>query len=501
MFIVLFAAALIFGLALTLAPASQTRAAAPLPQADGGQTIYETRCAVCHGIEGDGIGPGAEFLDPRPRDFRRGWYKIRTTTSGQLATDADLFKVIANGMPGTTMPAWGDVLSEDEIRAVASYIKTFSRRYEREEPIAAPLGASVESSAESIARGKELFDGAEAECAKCHGSAGRGDGPSANDLTEDAFGDVIVPADLTMPWLFRGGGTVDDIFLRLNTGLTGSPMPSYAEVLTSDDLWHLSNYIDSLATEASPELQVAITAAQNLGPIPDDPEAPEWQTATEFYFPLLGQIIREPRNYTPSIKGVWVRALYNDSELALLIKWHDRFEDAGGAEGAGGIEGTSDGFAVQFPAELPDGDKRPYFVFGDSSNAVNLWYWSAAEDGVEERTGRGADAIAAQSTQNVQGAASFAAGEYTLVVRRALNTNDAEDIQFEAGKFIPLSFIAWDGWRGEQDTSGAISSWYMVYLEEPVAVINYVWIPVVVLIVVLLEGLIVWQVRRSNRDE
>ena len=296
-------AALIFGIALTLAPARVTRAAAPAPQADGGQAIYETRCAVCHGSEGDGTGPGAEFLDPRPRDFRRGWYKIRTTASGQLATDADLFKVIANGMPGTTMPAWGDVLSEDEIGDVAAYIKTFSRRYEREEPKEITLGAPVASSSESIARGKDLFDGAEAECVKCHGSAGRGDGASANDLTEDSFGDVIVPADLSMPWLFRGGGTLDDIFLRLNTGLTGSPMPSYEKVLSSDDLWHLANYVDSLAADSAPELQVAITAAQNQGPIPDDPEASEWQAAPEFYFPFLGQIMREPRNYTPSITG------------------------------------------------------------------------------------------------------------------------------------------------------------------------------------------------------
>jgi len=432
---------------------------------------------------------------PRPRDFRRGWYKIRTTASGQLPTDEDLVRVISLGMPGTTMPAWKGVLSGEEIAAVAQYIKGFARRFERETPQLVTAAAIARSSAEmpqAVARGKELFAGQQAECVKCHGQAGRGDGPSADELTDD-FGSVIVPADLTMGWLFRGGAMADAINMRLLTGLTGSPMPSYADVLTPEQLGDLANYVDSLSPDAAPELQASITALRVQGAIPADPNAAEWQRATEYFYPLVGQVMREPRNYTPSVKGVWVRALYNDSEVALLVKWHDRFQDTGPEEGR-----PADALAVEFPAQLPAGDERPYFVFGDSTHPVNLWYWSGATNAVEERQGAGAGSVSAQATQNAQGAASFADGEYTLLARRALNTGDAEDIQFEPGKFIPIAFLAWDGWRGEQDAGGAISSWYLIYLEKPVPPLNYIWIPAAMIAAALLEWLIVWAVRRGD---
>jgi len=272
-------------------------------------------------------------------------------------------------------------------------------------------------------------------------------------------------------------------------------------VLTPEQVWDLANYVDSLSPEVAPEPQASITAFRVEGAIPNDENAAEWQQATEYYYPLVGQIMREPRHYAPSVKGVWVRALYNEGELALLVKWDDRFQDTG-SEGK-----PADALAVQFPAQLPAGDpaergaggERPYFVFGDSAHPVNLWYWtaSAATSGVEERNGRGTDAVTAQATQNAQGAASFADGEYTLIVRRPLSTGDAEDIAFEPGTFIPIALLAWDGWRGEQDVVGAISSWYLIYLEKPVPPLNYVWIPAAVIATALLEWLLVRAVRRG----
>ncbi|MCI0398751.1 MAG: c-type cytochrome [Chloroflexi bacterium] len=469
-----------------------TRAATQAQTAEG-QAIYSQRCEICHGAEGDGAGPAAENMDPRPRDFRRGWYKIRTTASGQLPTDEDLVQIISRGMPGTTMPAWEGVLSEAEIQAVAEYIKGFSRRFERETPELVVAGSKVEASQESIARGAELFAGQEAECVKCHGPAGRGDGPSADELTEDSFGDVIVPADLTMPWLFRGGPTVDDIYMRLKTGLTGSPMPAYADVLSDEDIWNLANYVDSLGPDAPVEPAAAITAAAFQGALPTDPNAAAWQEATEYYYPLAGQIMREPRQYTPSVKGVWVQALYNDQELALRLRWHDRFQDAG----AGGQ--PADVLAVQFPAALPEGGERPYFVFGDSANPVNLWLWSALTNSIEERTGHGVDTDAPQASQDVQGTAVFDNGEYILVLRRSLNTGDPEDIHIETGRFVPIAFMAWDGWSGEEGPAGAITSWHLIYLDKPVPLTAYVWVPVAIVATAVVEGWVVWAARRKER--
>src|SRR5437773_7655633 len=90
--------------------ASVGRAGAQAGDAQAGKAAYEKKCALCHGDKGDGKGPAADLLDPRPRDFTTGIYKIRTAAS-KTPTDRDLFDVITRGMPGTFMPPW-DVLPE-----------------------------------------------------------------------------------------------------------------------------------------------------------------------------------------------------------------------------------------------------------------------------------------------------------------------------------------------------------------------------------------------------
>src|SRR5262245_1660534 len=80
--------------------------ALPGAQASEGQVIFEQRCAACHGIAGDGTGPGAERLFVKPRDFTRDEYKIKSTVGDEFPTREDLIQVISEGMPGSSMPAW-----------------------------------------------------------------------------------------------------------------------------------------------------------------------------------------------------------------------------------------------------------------------------------------------------------------------------------------------------------------------------------------------------------
>ena len=70
-----------------------------------GKVLYGKHCSQCHGDAGDGQGPAADRLRPRPRDFRRGIYKIRRTTQGELPTDGDLFR-IGHGLRKPQV-AWG----------------------------------------------------------------------------------------------------------------------------------------------------------------------------------------------------------------------------------------------------------------------------------------------------------------------------------------------------------------------------------------------------------
>lgn len=89
---------------------------APSGISDRGKIIYEQRCAVCHGPQGRGDGPEAPFLSPRPGNL------VSAGTS--VKSDADLLAVIANGKPRTAMPAWKDLLSEEQQRDVLAYIRT-----------------------------------------------------------------------------------------------------------------------------------------------------------------------------------------------------------------------------------------------------------------------------------------------------------------------------------------------------------------------------------------
>jgi mono/diheme cytochrome c family protein len=54
-------------------------------------------------------------------------------------------------------------------------------------------------------------------------------------------------ADLSEPWTFHGGATSRDIYLRLRTGMTGTPMPSFADAASEAEMWNLANYVVSLA--------------------------------------------------------------------------------------------------------------------------------------------------------------------------------------------------------------------------------------------------------------
>src|SRR5207245_1108762 len=89
-----------------------------------GKRVYVKWCAGCHGEAGAGDGPAANAMLPRPRNFTGAVYKIRSTASGQLPTDADLMRAIEEGLPGSAMPAWKGRLSDGERRNVMAYLKT-----------------------------------------------------------------------------------------------------------------------------------------------------------------------------------------------------------------------------------------------------------------------------------------------------------------------------------------------------------------------------------------
>ena len=226
-----------------------------------GERAYLENCAACHGEKGDGKGPQANRLKTKPRDFTTGKYKFRSTPSGSLPLDDDIFSTISHGVRGTSMLAQLH-LSERERWAVTEYLKTFSRRFKTEklaQPI--PIPPQPSFNAQLIARGKSKYT--EAGCNQCHGSDGKGDGPSGNELKDDQ-GDAIAPSDLTLK-PFKSGPNPEDLYRTISTGLNGTPMPSYAAVLTPQERWAITSYITSIATRERPRGMMGLVGEETQG--------------------------------------------------------------------------------------------------------------------------------------------------------------------------------------------------------------------------------------------
>ena len=216
-----------------------------------GQVIYAQECSGCHGIKGDGQGVFATRLIPRPRDFTRGLFRYRSTSTGQLPTDEDLQRSVTHGLTGSGMPAFQAFLSPSDIRDVVAYLKQFSPRFAQENP-PRPLAISDPPavSAERMARGVQLYQ--DSGCPSCHGDTGKGDGRSGQDL-KTSEGDPITPRNLTDKWSFRGGSTPHAVFQRLVTGMDGSSMASYNDALTEDQMWNLVFYVLTLSPQERPQ--------------------------------------------------------------------------------------------------------------------------------------------------------------------------------------------------------------------------------------------------------
>ena len=216
---------------------------------ESGKKVYEERCLLCHGENGDGNGPAGiirrseksgRVLEIRPRDLTMAVFRFRTTPTGCLPDDKDLLDIISRGVPRSFMPPHEEVLSSEEKEALKEYIKVFSYRWEEEDPcdpitVGRPLWVG---SADSIEKGKKIYQ--DMKCGECHGYEGKGDGPKSNDLKDD-WGNQILPFNFATGDLKRGS-SAENVYITFTSGLDGTGMPSYEDSLNEDDRWHLVSY-------------------------------------------------------------------------------------------------------------------------------------------------------------------------------------------------------------------------------------------------------------------
>jgi len=236
-----------------------------------GQPLYKRFCIGCHGELGDGQGENAQWIDPKPRNFTIAIFRCRSTPTGTLPTDTDLYDTVGRGMLNSNMPQWRPLTNEDRVNLVA-YVKHFSPRWVTEKPgtpIVIPAEPPV--TADRIKAGRVLFQ--KLECWKCHGVTGRGNGPSADTLTDDE-NRPIKPFNFHDSQRFKCGSTDEAMYKDFMTGLDGSPMPSFSDNVTPDQAWDLVMYLRTLQPDETQEKQIArqlgLTPINPMVPLPDD---------------------------------------------------------------------------------------------------------------------------------------------------------------------------------------------------------------------------------------
>jgi mono/diheme cytochrome c family protein len=234
-------------------------------QASGGDPLYAKHCAVCHGTLGDGLGRAARYLFPRPRNFGAGGLQMASTDNG-VASLEDVERVIARGMPGTSMRAF-DALNTSERRQLAQEVLRLRReavhrqvaselRQAGEEPVEDELREAVErittpgrpvalpgswaSGDGAVARGRAVYR--TLGCDQCHGDDGMG---AADRPLFDAQGEPNRARDLVHE-PFKGGRERESIYLRVVVGMPGTAHPAAPKV-PEDQLKDLVDYVLSLA--------------------------------------------------------------------------------------------------------------------------------------------------------------------------------------------------------------------------------------------------------------
>jgi len=261
------------------------------------------------------------------------------------------------------------------------------------------------------------------------------------------------------------------------------------------------------------------------------------------------------RAFHPPTTSVTVQAIYDAESIALLVRWHDMtaektgkngpslpvppeeeesvpagaapqeaekdpFADAAVAPGtaqpaakdpfaeaeaapAGQPSEFSDAVAVQIPSQVPAGARKPYFIFGDAQNSVDLWFFDLARADPLQFTGRGSADIAANDTGDLTGVASYDQGEWSVIFKRPLRATSGAP--FLAEQFLPVAFSVWDGLSRERGNRRGLTIWYSIYLEPelvPSAVGPMVKTALFILVIELaVIGWVRWRYSARARDQ
>ncbi len=348
------------------------------------KTLYNRNCGGCHGEQGDGQGLAARFLYPKPRNFRSGHFRLVSTTNG-VPTSDDLVTVLKRGMPGSAMVPWPQ-LTDDDLKLLAAYVMELRRDALRKQeramakdgdyevtdeeveetvsklttpgsPIEAPTIPAA--TAESIARGKELYL---KSCASCHGKEGKGDG---QEKMVDTDGFPTRPRDLTQG-VFKGSPDPVSVYRRTQAGMPGSPMPATKQI-TPEQITDMVHFVLSLSNEETREATVLKRqqiVAQHIAELPNTPAASAWGGIPAIRVRTTPLWWRD--DFEPYLD---VQVVHDGTSIALRLSWEDAtYNDAAY---------LPEEFEDMVAAELYQGASEPFLGMGAADEIIDLWQWRA----------------------------------------------------------------------------------------------------------------------------
>ncbi|HWQ93625.1 MAG TPA: c-type cytochrome [Clostridia bacterium] len=481
---------------------------------DAGKLVYDRHCGACHGVNGNGNGPAAVWLYPKPRNFNLGVFKIKSTPGNTLPTDQDLTQSVTRGLPGSSMPSF-KYLTAEETAQVVEYVKSLAvvtnaagqvvsrfaaaaARGETPQPVQVPPEPPI--TVQELALGQQMYQ--KMQCFTCHGPTGAGDGPQVPTL-KDITGLPVRPRDFNTG-SFRGGHTGPDLYLRIANGLAGTPMVPYPdEVLKPAERWALVHYVQSLRrsdVEVHDLLQPEdnLVRAARVKALPTGPLDAAWDRFDPARVPL-NPLWPEPKQ----AYAVAVTAVHDGKRMAVLLRWKDDLPNGAPVR----IQDFQDAAALQFSLSGQFG----FIGMGDQQNPVNLWQWKAGWQAeaegqradvntayqhmhvdtyfassyatgreannplsiahrtpVEDAVARGFGSFQTQppGAQNVQGKGLWYAGAWNVVFIRDLKSRDTDDVKLAFDKPVPVSFAVWNGDQGDRNGRKVISNWYQLVLEK-----------------------------------
>jgi mono/diheme cytochrome c family protein len=469
-----------------------------IPALVAGKVVYDAHCAACHGPEGKGDGEARYLLFPKPADFTAGQFKLRSSAPGDLPSDEDLLRALARGVPGAGMPSFA-FLSNEQRRAVVQYVKSFASGVAarvQQAPIAIDPGPAPPNSSEGVAAGQAVYE--KLQCALCHGFNGDGQGEATGGLFDRA-GMRVRPRDFTRG-PYKGGADARDIYLRIATGMEGTPMPAFGDnVITAQERWQLAYYLKSLcaaptcaAAEGNEGAPLVSTRRPETTAM-DDPLSPVWRTMPPLrvgLYPLWNEGSPPP--------DLLVRSINDGRTVAFLFEWSDPTKD----DRTDKPEQFSDAVAAQFFS----GSAFAPLTMGRPGADVTIWYWNAKWQRDTDRTasaapknphpwmieetypfpaaaarelgnaraqmqraasaeevtasGFGTVTAAPASEQRLAGKGVWSAGQWHVVLSRKIESSAGAAL----GNEIKVAFALWNGAQGDRAGQKAISTWHVVQL-------------------------------------